>query len=715
MRLIFSFLATFIILTCSAKNTSEISSLLDRIGGKGTSKRIETQLNTSLAGEDGKDVFEISAKKGKPFIQGSSMSAITTGIGWYLNHYAHINLSWNNLTTDLSKVILPVPDKTEKRVCSAQYRYYMNYCTFSYTMAFWTQERWEQEIDWMALHGINLPLMLVGTDVVWKNMLEELGYSKKDIERFIGGPGFQAWWLMSNLEGWGGPNPDWWYKRQEQLSRFILKRMRDLGIDPVLPGYSGMLPSDAEEKMGVMAVDQGNWCSGFRRPDFHLPTDEKYGEIASLYYKHLEKIMGKSNYYSMDPFHEGGSTKGLDLHAAYNTIYSQMQLHSPGSKWVIQSWGRNPRKEALEAIPQGGFIILDLFSEGRPRWQNGYNGHEFLWCMLHNFGGKVGMQGRLEATMNGYFDALSKFPGNLKGIGATPEGIETNPILYDALFEIPWMAEDERDGWVPNWCEARYGVKNANMEAAWKILASTVLAGPGEQQSDIEAVICARPELDVKKVSGWGTSKLYHDINKVRNAAALMLKERERFAGNANYRYDIVDVVRQTLTDSTYNLLKNISAAYKEGDMAKFKKGYENYLSMIIDIDRLLSQSDLFTLKRWVNSARAVCDEVEGTTEQDKDWMEWNARTLVSVWGPEQCSNKGRLHDYSNRLWGGMLKDYYLVRWEKFFHALESGLEISPEEWFKLEESWSRSTTLTDYVKEHPEDVAEELFAKYFN
>ena len=545
-------------------------------------------------------------------------------------------------------------------------------------------------------------------------MLEEMGYTKEEINQFVAGPGFHAWWLMSNLEGWGGENPDWWYERQEKLCKFVQGRMRELGMDPVLPGYGGMIPSNAAEKMGLNAIDQGHWCSGFVRPAFLLPTDEKFKDIAAMYYKHLKKVMGPGKYYSMDPFHEGGRTKGVDLKAAYGSIYAEMEKNSPDSKWVLQSWGRNPRQEALDGVPVGGFIILDLFSEGRPRWHAGYDGHEFLWCMLHNFGGKVGMQGRLEATLNGFFNAREQFPANAKGIGATPEGIETNPILYDALFEVPWLKPEEREGWIDRWSEARYGQKNENMEKAWEILGSTILDGPDQQQSDIEAVVCARPELDVKKVSGWGTSKLYHDINAVRKAATLMLSEKETFGDHPNYRYDITDVVRQTLTDSTYTLLQEISAAYKRGDKKGFRKGYTNYLNMIRDLDRLLSQSDLFTLNRWVNSARAICDEVEGTTESDRDWLEWNARTLVSVWGPEQSANKGRLHDYSNRLWGGMLRDFYLVRWEMFFKALDEGREITPEEWFKFEYDWSCSNTISETTSEDAENVAEELFQKYF-
>jgi len=74
-----------------------------------------------------------------------------------------------------------------------------------------------------------------------------------------------AWFGMNNLEGWGGPNPDWWYDRQKELGQKINERMRSLGMDPVLPGFAGMVPSNFTEKTGNAALAQGNWC-GFKRP-----------------------------------------------------------------------------------------------------------------------------------------------------------------------------------------------------------------------------------------------------------------------------------------------------------------------------------------------------------------------------------------------------------------------------------------------------------------
>lgn len=191
-------------------------------------------------------------------------------------------------------------------------------------MAFWDWERWEKEIDWMALHGINLSLALTGTESVWRNVLLKLGYTKDEINEFVAGPGFTAWWLMNNLEGWGGPNPESWYIRQEKLQKKIVKRMREYGIEPVLPGYCGMVPHNAKEKLGLNVADPGFWCS-YHRPAFLQPEDERFEEISALYYKELTKLYGKTGFYAIDPFHEGGSTQGVNLDAAGKAIMKAMK------------------------------------------------------------------------------------------------------------------------------------------------------------------------------------------------------------------------------------------------------------------------------------------------------------------------------------------------------------------------------------------------------
>lgn len=694
----------------SAEETA-LRSFVDRVCGDGVSERIFIGTDSSL-GDGGHDVFVISSRDGKPSVVGSGVSAATAGLGWYLNHYVHVNISWNGLTADLRDTVLPLPEIPERRECRAEWRYYLNYCTYSYTCAFWTEERWMKEVDWMALHGINMPLMALGTDVVWRNVLRRLCCGDGEIAEFIAGPGFQAWWMMGNIEGWGGPSPDRWFDRQERLCRKVLARMRSLGMEPVLPGYCGMLPRSFAGKPGYDASDTGLWAA-FHRPAFLSPSSDRFASVAALYYAEQEKIMGQSHFYSMDPFHEGGNIEGTDIPEAYKTIQAQLRRHTPDAVWVLQGWNENPRTEALEALKHGDCIVLDLFSEARPRWRDGYCGHDMIWCMLHNFGGRTGMHGRLSKVMDGWFDAVEAFPETMVGIGATPEGIGTNPVLYDALFELPWMDRSECSGWLDRYVLARYGTSDKSLTRAWHKIAASALACPTGQEGTSEPIVCARPGWGLKSVSRWSTAEIYYDVRELRDAAGLFLDVRPGCSDNANYRHDLIDLVRQTLTDSTLFLLRNVETAYRSGNMTAFRSGYESFLGMIKDIDALLSTEPFFHVNGWIESARNVCDEMAAATDADRDWMEWNARTLITVWGGRLSAR--RLHDYSNREWGGMLSSFYLPRWKLFFDAVERGDELPDEDgWYEIENEWTSNRKLYPVSSENALDCAERLFEKYF-
>lgn len=164
-----------------------IDGLLERID-MGASRKFAIE----IVKNGDKDYFELGQKGNKVLIRGNNYVSVATGINWYLKYYAGIHLSWNGMQAKLPAQ-LPAVKQTERHETSLKQRYDFNYCTFSYTMAFWDWKRWEKEIDWMALHGINMPLDVIGEECIWFNMLKKLGYSKDEINKFIAGPAFLAW------------------------------------------------------------------------------------------------------------------------------------------------------------------------------------------------------------------------------------------------------------------------------------------------------------------------------------------------------------------------------------------------------------------------------------------------------------------------------------------------------------------------------------------
>ena len=719
-----------------------VDELLERID-KGASAKFKTELVKS-----DKDFFELDQRGTKVVVRGNTWVNIASGINWYLKYHAGIHLSWNQMQAKLPAV-LPAVKQKERHETDLTLRYDFNYCTFSYSMAFWDWKRWEQEIDWMALHGVNLPLAIVGEECVWRNMLLKLGYTEEEIGRFIAGPAFLAWWEMNNLEGWGGPLPLSWYSRQEKLQKQILARMRQLGMHPVLPGYSGMVPHDAKARLGLNVADAGLW-NGFQRPANLLPTDPRFAEIAKLYFDELTILFGKADYYSMDPFHESNDDASIDYAKAGEAMMQAMKRVNPKAVWVIQGWTENPRPQMVDGMKAGDLLVLDLFSECRPMfgipsiWKRpeGYKQHHWLFCLLENFGANVGLHGRMDQLLDNFYgtdSSLFTLHSSLrKGIGFTMEGSENNPVMFELMSELPWRPEKfKKEDWVRQYVKARYGVEDPLIERAWLLLARTIYNCPAgnNQQGPHESIFCGRPSLNNFQASSWSKMKNYYDPYSTLEAAMMMNSVAEKYRGNNNFEYDLVDITRQALADQARLQYQRTIADYKAFASKEFESDYRRFLLMLLMQDKLLGTRSEFRLGHWTQAA-IDC----GSTPEEKKLYEWNARVQITTWGNRYCADTGGLRDYAHKEWQGLLKDFYYPRWEAYFNALSDQMKAQqkpqpdllgggpnasktaaelfqmalPQEvtldYYALEEPWTlRQNPYTSAPEGSPVDIAREV------
>ena len=696
-----------------------IEGLLERID-KGASRKIMTETVRS-----DRDFFEITSKNGNPLIRGNNYVSIASGINWYLKYSVGVHLTWNSMHASLPAT-LPLVQGVERHTTDIKHRYYLNYCTLSYSMAFWDWKRWEQELDWMALHGINLCLDIVGTDVVWRNVLLKLGYTKDEANEFVAGPAFQAWWLMNNLEGWGGPNSDNWYQERERLQKQIMKRMKELGINVCLPGYSGMVPHDAKERLCLDVADPGKW-NDYKRPAFLQPTSKRFAEIASIYYKEQQRLYGKADFYSMDPFHEGGNAGGVDLRKAGEAIMGAMKDVNPNAIWVVQAWGACPYPSMIKHLKNGDMLVLDLYSENRPQWGNsestwyrkeGFNGHDWAFCMLLNFGGNVGMFGKLQHVVDEYYKArCSSFKSTMKGVGLTMEGIENNPVMYELVSELPWRdAKFSWKEWLHDYVEARYGnINNAKVHDAWLLLARSVYGAGAKivEQGCHESVLCARPALDVYQVSSWSEMEEFYNPDDVINAARLMVEASHEVKANDNFRYDLVDVTRQAIAEQARYVYDEVVAAYKAKDRKMFDYTTKRFLDILLQQDRLLSSMPDFMVGGWIRSARNL-----GQNEQERNHYEWNARVQITTWGNRSAAERGGLREYAHKEWNGVLADFYYPRWKAYFEALAATLDGKPMkqlDFYAMDEKWTLLHNVYPYEAQgNPVEFAQTAFNNVF-
>ena len=104
------------------------------------------------------DTFLYECKNGYLSIYGNTESALTQGLGHYLLHIAKVNILWCDFPVRIKDSLTDCP--VQKKSVAQKYRVYLNYCTFNYTASWWDFERWEREIDMMALYGINMTLCI---------------------------------------------------------------------------------------------------------------------------------------------------------------------------------------------------------------------------------------------------------------------------------------------------------------------------------------------------------------------------------------------------------------------------------------------------------------------------------------------------------------------------------------------------------------------------
>ncbi len=669
-----------------------------------------------IAPEGGRDVYEIESRDGKVVLRGNNGVSLASALNEYLKYTAHCEISACGSQLNLPETLPPVAGKI-RRVATVPRRLMYNYCTFGYAMAWWDWAQWERELDRLALAGFNLPLIVTGQEAVWINTFTQYGYSRDEIRHWLGSPAHFPWLFMQNMEDFGGELPEAWVEQRTELAQKIIGRAHELGMDVVLQGYYGMVPSGfARRHPQAKVIAQGLWCRTFKRPDMLDPSDPMYARIAATFMKEQEKLYGRAGFYAADPFHEGGVSKGVNLADCGRRVFDAMQAADPEAIWVKQCWQTDNAK-MLSTIPPERVLALDLWAEARPFWPRGaFKGKSWVWCVLHNFGGNVGLNADLERLASAFPEALaSPKKGRLAGLAMVPEGHGNTPVVYELVPEFIWKGEPaDLKAWIPQYLARRYGADSASARAAWDGLLKTVYAVPyTKNEAPSNAVFQARP-LRNEKARSWSTTKVLYDGAALVPAWEKLLEAAPECAASDGYRYDLADVTRQVLADLSRPLYERTQAAVKKKDLAAFDKNSRAFLELMTDLDGLLATRREFLLGPWLADARRW-----GATPETGDLHEWQARLLLTLWNNQPGSD---LNDYANRQWSGLVRDYYRMRWQMYCNAqaaaLKAGKPLDQEKFLAeladAEKAWTRATNV--YPTEPAGDtvaVARRLREKY--
>ncbi|KAK7354098.1 hypothetical protein VNO80_19556 [Phaseolus coccineus] len=657
-------------------------------------------------------------------IEGTTGVDIVSGLHWYLKHWCGSHISWDK-TGGSQLFSLPnvgflprIPHSTGVSVQRPiPWSYYQNAVTSSYSFAWWNWERWEKEIDWMALQGVNLPLAFTGQEAIWQKVFQDkFNMSMSDLDDFFGGPAFLAWSRMGNLHGWGGPLPQSWFDEQLILQKKILTRMYELGMTPVLPAFSGNVPAALKYIFPSAKITRlGNWFSVKNDLKWCCTylldaTDPLFIEIGKAF---IEKQLQGGNFpvhdsqvlaliYDSDTFDE--NTPPIDdpeyISSLGAATFKGMQSGDDDAVWLMQGWlfsydpfWRPPQMKALlHSVPLGKLVVLDLFAE--------------------------------------------------VGVGMSMEGIEQNPIVYDLMSEMAFQHKKiDVKAWVDMYSTRRYGKSLPLIQEGWNVLYHTIYNCTDGAYDKNRDVIVAFPDVDpslisvqhdqfhhyyrpsgtvIKEITDpFDRPHLWYSTSEVIYALELFITSGDELSRSKTYRYDLVDLTRQVLAKYANELFFKVIEAYKSHDVNGMTLLSQRFLDLVEDLDTLLACHDGFLLGPWLESAKQLAQN-----EEQERQFEWNARTQITMWFDNTKEEASLLRDYGNKYWSGLLHDYYGPRAAIYFKYLRESLERGEDfkliewrrEWIKLTNEWQKSrNTFPVESKGDALNTSRWLFNKYLN
>ncbi|MDQ0758570.1 alpha-N-acetylglucosaminidase [Streptomyces canus] len=646
---------------------------------------------TLRAVADVADRFRVTGRAGQITVEGTSPAVLLTGLHTYLRRTAHASVSWTGEQLDLPR-ILPAPAAEITGTANVPHRFAFNDTNEGYTGAYRGWDAWQYELDVLAVHGVNRVLVYIGGDAVYYDTFRQFGYTDAEMRAWIPAPARQPWWLLQNMSGFGGPVSRQLIEKRAALAEKIIDRVRDLGMTPVLPGYYGSVPDDFPAKHGgdATVVAQGTW-GAFKRPDWLDPRTTAFDDVAATFYRAQKERFGESTMYKMDLLHEGGNAGDVPVGEAAGAVEAALQKAHPGAVWAILGWQNNPAKELLDGVDKSRMLIVDGLSDRYTTVtdrESDWGGTPYAFGSIWNFGGHTPIGANAPDWVEQYPKWRDKEGSALAGIAAMPEGADNNAPALALLTDLAWTPGSvDLDDWFAAYALSRYGGPDRHAAAAWQTIRDTAynMSRADSWSEAPDGLFGARPSLTANKAAAWGPEKDRYDTTAFDAALTELLAVRAELRGSSAYRYDVVDVARQVLSNRSRVLLPQIKAAHDAGDKALFGRLTKTWLGWMDLLDDLLATSGPHLLGRWLSDARSW-----GADRPEKDRLEYDVRSLITTWGGRQSSEEG-LHDYANREWSGLVGGLYRTRWQTYFDTLATGKDPATIDWFALEDRWAHA------------------------
>ena len=603
-----------------------------------------------IVSDTGLDSYEIYSEDEKIVLAGSSLSAQAMAYYRYLGDFCSVVITSGDY--DISTLgSSPLPKEKITCTISQKIRARMSYEMFSLQGNFWGFDRWQKEIDFMAMNGINTALQPIGFDGVMFRVLCDIGMDDKLSAEYSSGPAFLMRQLTGNVAATNSVVSKTYLERKIVLGRMITERMHEVGIEPVLPAAMPSVPFSLRRKAIKMDIFKAPMWYNFP-PIFYIkPENYYFTYFNKKFLETQKKLIGETKSFFFEPLYDVNQ-KGYSSHLEQLGKALKELLNDFEENAVCYTHIGSVAPEFFKKTSSDGYVIIDD--------KNTDESIDFIKDKAHiiavkgNTYGRTGIYGNIDRICENPYAKRASQVSTVLGTAINLDTFDENPMYCGAaLFALTQSKSFDADKFTRDFCKKRY-----KTDAYSDIMIE--LKNLCNQDECAGSVICARPCTKIKHTAPFDTVERKFDYKKLYETAEEILRINERKIDTM--RADLQSIVRQFLSELAYPVYKKATEFFYEGNVGNFEQASNLFLEICEDMDRLMKTRKGTCLCTKYSEAQEL-----GDTNEEKEALQINFLMLHTIWGPFDHSV---IYDTVWNEWSGLIKDYYEGRWHMYFRSL---------------------------------------------
>ncbi len=622
---------------------------------RNTPKIEEIFVFEALETNDSFDCYEVFSRDKNIVIKGNSKIAQAMGYYRYLKEYCNVLITDGNYDISYVKTA-PLPDKKISYKVNQKLRLTFSYERYAAEIDGWGFDRWEKELDFLAMHGVNCPLILAGSDgVLFKALTEEFRIKKEAALEFIAGSQFYYNQLKGNLFGYLPIFSIDYLEKKIEVGRKATERAVELGMAPIHQGFISAVPFTFRRNYTKADLIKRPLWNHFPPAMSIEPTDDIHIDVfQNAYLSKQRELLGVVHNYLFDPISD------VDFKGYYTFVEKSVNMYinyikkfDPEATWFVHS-------KSIDKYPSriDGMVVIDENGDDYKR-TDGFNGNDFVVGYKGNLNGRTVLCGNMtELSKNPYAKIKQEFE-NAVGTGNFFDSDNCNTVFYNLACEMLTLdGEVDLAKYFEKYSLCRYGTVNFS-EFLMKL---HQLVYNDNSVLNLASTVCARPCSELYHTAPNDTFEYPYDNKELYSLVkSVMASDTKK---NDLFRKDIQDVMRQVLSNVLYPIYQQTVACFRNKAIEPFEKTTNAFVEIMGDIDRLLKtvpETNMFT---HMQIARQL-----GDTKEINQNLEVNFMMYHTIFGPLKNS---LIFDTNWREWGGMVRDFYLKRWYIFFRMMAS-------------------------------------------